>query len=179
MNNKNYFMVLLILLLTACKATHQSSKIVEHTGTEILVIDKIDFAKDLPVRQAVRDECRLPEKLTSFIDQYAANQYSQILSNTDISTVPVGTQILKITITNVVGAKGGAWSGGKTVAIEGKLLKDGKILGDFKARRISGGGMFAAYKGTCSILGRCVKALGKDVAEWLKVPTKNAVLGDY
>jgi len=39
--------------------------------------------------------------------------------------------------------------------------------------------MFAGFKGTCSIMGRCVKALGRDVAEWLQSPSKGAVLGDY
>ncbi len=179
MKIKIYFIAVLSLLLVACQSSQHSSKLVEHTGTEILVIDEIEFAENLAIRQAVRDECRLPEKLTTFIDQFAAKYYSQILTNTDISTVPAGTQILKIKITDVKGFAGGAWSGGKSVTIVGTLLKDGKVLGDFKARRVSGGGMFAEFKGTCSILGRCVKALGKDVAEWLKTPTRNAVLSDF
>ena len=37
---------------------------------------------------------------------------------------------------------------------------------------------FATFKGTCSILGRCVKALGRDVSEWLQHPSERAVLGD-
>jgi hypothetical protein len=62
--------------------------------------------------------------------------------------------------------------------VKGSLNQKGKMLGDFKARRYSGGGMFCGYKGTCAILGRCVKALGKDVVEWLAQPTSRAVLGD-
>ncbi len=179
MNNKIYLVLLLGLLLTACQSSKHQSKVAEHTGTEILVIDQIDFAESPPVRKVVRDECRLPEKLTSFIDQFAAKYYSQILTNTDISTVPAGTQILKIKITDIKGFAGSAWSGDKSVSITGTLLKDDKVFGDFKARRVSGGGMFTEFKGTCSILGRCIKALGKDIAEWLKVPTRNTVLGDY
>jgi hypothetical protein len=64
------------------------------------------------------------------------------------------------------------------VLIKGSLAEKGKVLGDFNARRYSGGGMFGEYKGTCSILGRCVKTLGKDVAEWLAHPVSQAALGD-
>ena len=42
----------------------------------------------------------------------------------------------------------------------------------------TGGGAFGGYKGTCAILGRCVKAIGKDVGEWLLAPKMNAKLGD-
>ncbi len=171
--------MLLGLMVAGCQSSRHQSKIVEHSGTDILVIDQIDFTENLAVRKAVRDECRLPEKLTSFIDQFAAEHYSQILTNTDISTVPDGTQVLKIKITDVKGFAGGAWSGGKSVSITGILLKDGKVLGDFKARRVSGGGMFAEFKGSCSIMGRCVKSLAKDVAKWLKTPTRNAVLSGF
>jgi hypothetical protein len=179
MNNRIYLVVLLGLMLTACQSSRHQPKVVAYTGTGILVIDQIDFAENLPIRKSVREECRLPEKLTSFIDQFAAEHYSQILTNTDISTVPAGTRVLKIKITDVKGFAGGAWSGGKSVSIAGTLLKDGKVLGDFKARRVSGGGMFAEFKGTCSILGRCVKSLARDVAKWLKTPTRNAVLSDF
>ena len=80
--------MLLGLMVTACQSSRHQSKIVEHTGTGILIIDQIDFTENLAVRKAVRDECRLSEKLTSFIDQFAAEHYSQILTNTDISTTP-------------------------------------------------------------------------------------------
>lgn len=178
MTKKHYFILLLIVGLAACNTAKQP-KVVEKTGAGILVIDKIDFAKDTAVRRAVRNECRLPEKLTEFIDEYAGKHYAQVLVNTDLATVPANTEVLKVKITEIMGGSGGAWSGGKYVAISGILQKNGQIIGDFKARRISGGGVFGAYKGTCSIMGRCVKTLGKDVAEWLQDPAKNDVLGDY
>lgn len=87
-------------------------------------------------------------------------------------------KLLSVKITGLVGPGGGAWSGAKQVTIDGVLTENGKTLGTFKGMRVSGGGTFGAYKGTCSILGRCVKALGKDVAGWLKAPTMNARLGD-
>lgn len=149
---------------------------VSYTGSGALVIKPIGFNQDAFVREAVKQECDLDGKLTQFIREYAANRYASIL--TDAAQAPADAQILTVEIQDVEGAAGGAWSGPKVVMIKGSLSQNGKELGDFKARRYSGGGMFGAYKGTCAILVRCVKALGRDVAEWLDNPTAKASLGD-
>ena len=95
-----------------------------------------------------------------------------------LSGCATNAQILTMKIEEVQGAAGDAGYGAKSVVVKGSLSRKGKLLGDFKARRYSGGGMFGGYKGTCAILGRCVKILGKDVAEWLAHPTSQAVLDD-
>ncbi len=177
MHKKYFFVLLLIIGLTACVSTKQPKR-VEKTGTGILVIDKIDFAKDIvALKRVVRDECRLPEKLTKYIDKYAGKHYTQVLANIDLATVPADTEVLRVEIVEVIGDSEDAWSGRGFVAITGALQKNGKIFGDFKAKRIYEAGIFG-YKGICSIMGRCVKTLGKDVGEWLKDPAKNDVLGD-
>ena len=148
----------------------------QHTGTGTLIINPIGFRKDAYIREAVKQECNLDGKLSQFIEQYAAGQYADIV--TDSRTEPADAQVLRLEIEEVAGGAGGAWSGAKSVVIKGSLSQNGKMLGDFKARRYSGGGMFGGYKGTCAILGRCVKALGRDVGEWLAHPSSQAVLGD-
>jgi hypothetical protein len=87
-------------------------------------------------------------------------------------------KVLLVEITGVTAPGGGAWSGAKSMSIAGKLYDNGKMIGDFTGMRYSGGGFFGGYKGTCSIIGRCSKTLGKDVATWLKNPTSGAHLGD-
>ncbi len=175
-------LTLLVLLpvLSGCVSNGgkpvQATQPLAHTGSGTLVIKPIAYKKDMYVREAVKDECDLDGKLAQFIEQYAADQYADIIS--DGSSAPAGAQVLTIEIEEVMGAAGGAWSGAKAVMIKGEVSESGKVLGDFRARRYSGGGMFAAYKGTCAILGRCVKTLGRDVAEWLRHPTPKAALGD-
>jgi hypothetical protein len=149
---------------------------IQYTGTGTLVIKPIRFAKEIYVREAVKRECNLLGKLTQFVEENATGQYAKIV--TDSISAPAGAQVLQIEIEQVQGGGGGAWSGGKMVLVNGKLIKRGKVIGTFKGRRYSGGGMFGAYKGTCAILGRCVKALGRDIAAWLVNPTHQAVLGD-
>ncbi len=151
---------------------------VSEAGSGVLVLpSEIQFAEGVAVRDAVRQECLLQGKLAIFIKQFSSSNYSNII--TDADSIPANAEVLKIEIDGLTGPKGGAWSGGKMVSIHGSLMRNGTEIGDFKARRVSGGGFFGGYKGTCAILGRCVKTLGKDVANWLQNPTKNAVLGDY
>jgi hypothetical protein len=172
-------LLLSLFVMTGCvtnaKKTEQTQAVAA-TGTGTLVIKPIKFKKDAYIREAVKKECNLDGKLQQFIEQNAAPQYATII--TDNKSRPSSAQILTIEIEQVQGSGGGAWSGGKMVLVNGKLSKRGRVLGSFKARRFSGGGMFGAYKGTCAILGRCVKTLGKDIATWLANPTANAVLGD-
>jgi hypothetical protein len=173
------YMTLLVLLacLSGCASKGgEPLQTVQHTGTGTLIIKPITFEKDAYIRDAVKQECNLDGKLSQFIKENAAGQFANII--TDSATGPADAQILTVEIGEVQGAAGGAWSGAKSVVIKGSLSQKGKILGDFKARRYSGGGVFGGYKGTCAILGRCVKTLGRDVAEWIAHPTAQAVLGD-
>ncbi len=174
--NVLWFLLATITLSGCVSNGKKPTQAIQHTGTGTLVIQPIGFKRGTYIREAVKQECNLDGKLTQYIEENAAGQYAKIL--TDSTVAPKNTQILKIEIEAVQGGAGGAWSGAKSVRIKGKLTRKGKVLGDFIARRYSGGGMFGAYKGTCAILGRCVKTLGRDVAEWLARPTSKAVLGD-
>ncbi len=135
------------------------------------------FDKSLSVPDAIRTGCQLDSKLIDFIESSASADFEKIALVEDVSPNAAG-RTLAVTITGLSGAGGGAWSGPKHLSIAGTLWKDGKVVGTFTAHRVTGGGMWGAYRGTCSLLGRCARALGKDVAGWLKNPTMGARLGD-
>jgi hypothetical protein len=86
--------------------------------------------------------------------------------------------VLELTISQVHAPGGGAFSGAKSMTVKGVLRDNGKEIGSFTATRYSGGGVFGGYKGTCAIVGRCAKAIGKDIAQWLEDPKKGSELGD-
>ncbi|MGR8935255.1 MAG: hypothetical protein ACU837_12810 [Gammaproteobacteria bacterium] len=178
MTIKHISVLLLSAGLIACasKSPPPAAANTHYSGSGTLLIRPVTFGKDAYVSDAVQNECELPGKLTHFIRERAAGQYSAIVA--DSGNAPADAQVLNIEIVNLIGSGGGAWSGAKMVEIKGTLMQNGQTLGDFRARRTSGGGMFAAYKGTCSILGRCVKTLGEDVAEWLKHPAAHSGLGE-
>jgi hypothetical protein len=177
MKLKSLYIFVALLVLNACASNGVApTQAIQNTGDGTLVIHPIEYNKDAYIREPIIQECNLPGKLTQYIAENAANQYTQII--TDSGSIPADAQILKIEIEQVGGLAGGAWTGSKRVLIKGTLTKNGKVLGDFKASRYSGGGMFAVFKGTCVILGRCVRTLGSDVARWLTRPISKALLGN-
>lgn len=148
------------------------------TMAESLVIDsKVPYAEDARVRDAVKDECELEQKFARFIKEYAENKGFTVIKSNDEKAKDVSKRLF-VEIDDVRGSGGGAWSGGKMVHAVGKLTENGKTIGTFKVQRTSGGGAFGAFKGTCSILGRDVKAMGKDISAWLKKPKMKSYLGE-
>lgn len=141
---------------------------------EIGVVKAAPFDKDAAVPAAVKAECDLETKIPNYVFAEAKGEVEGLT----FVDKPGAGRTLSMTIKSVAGAGGGAWSGPKQITIEGKLTEKNKVVGTFVGTRVSGGGAFGGYKGTCKILDRCAKALGKDVAGWLLEPTMNARLGD-
>jgi hypothetical protein len=62
--------------------------------------------------------------------------------------------------------------------VTGTLMQDDQAVAAFRAKRFTTGGAFGGFKGTCSIIGRTTKAIGRDIAAWLQNPVDGAELGD-
>jgi len=147
------------------------------TGVGTLNIAPVIFTKGLEVRDAVRNECQLLTKLPTFVKSYGNAQYAAINLQAKKSSK---ADFLVIEIVDVPQHKKNAWAGrpGQWVTVKGSLIRKGKKTLSFKASRASTGGFMGGYKGTCALLGRCTKTLGKDIAAWLKNPVDKANLGD-
>ncbi len=166
-------------LLSGCGATTPTKSDVsaEAVANPVIVSQAVPYMPNSGATLAVKRECIIDSQLPEFIESYA--------SDYDIAVVRDGRQVkqgkgkvLELAFSQVYGFGGGAWSGAKSVTVKGTLKENGKTIGTFIGTRFSGGGMFGGFKGTCSILGRCVKALGNDIARWLQAPSMNARLGD-
>lgn len=134
----------------------------------------IPFASTAQVPAAVKDSCQLQTKVPAFVKEAAGGSVELVDGPLNRK---VG-RVLEMQITDVHAPGGGAFSGPKWMSVKGELYDRGKQIGSFRAKRFTGGGAFAAFKGTCSIIGRCSKALGQDIATWLAAPTQNAEIGD-
>ena len=175
--------ILLMLFLVACASNEPNDSpsigkdTVSYSGTGVLKIAPVVFAKDLKVRDAVRNECQLLTKLPGFVQSYAQDQYASIDLDAQRSN---SADFLEIEIVDLPKYNKNVWAGrgGQWVTVKGSLLRKGKKTLSFTANRGSMGGFMGAYKGTCALLGRCTKALGSDIAEWLKNPVDGATLGD-
>ena len=154
-------------LLTVGLSQHQ------HADERIVVgIPEVTpYAPGVHVRDAVRKQCQLGEKVSKFLKQYARNRV-------EFAEASESERYLEMSITEVYALGGGAHTGAKWMEVTGHLTEDGERIASFRAKRYSTGGAFAGFKGTCSIIGRCTKAIGRDIADWLRDPTDGARLGD-
>ena len=130
----------------------------------VTVSREIAYAKGASAREQIQSECGLQTVIPAAIAQNFA----------DVELVD-GRGNLAIEITNVHGPGGGAFSGPKWVEVEGTLRRGGKAV-SFRAKRYSAMDIFSG--GTCGILAKCGRSIGKDIATWLTNPTPDAELGD-
>jgi len=140
------------------------------------VVSPVPFSENSQASRDVKETCTLDIRLPEFIEKAAKRGVEVVIAGDPGENVE--GKVLYLEIVHVLGTGGGAWSGAKSVTVEGVLKENGEVIGSFTGARYSGGGAFGAMKGTCSILGRCIQALGKDIAAWLREPTMNAMLGN-
>ena len=143
------------------------------SGQTIYIKNIIPYANGNRIAQNIKAECTIDQQLAEFIKKSAMDQglkveYKNNAGSSDLQLI--------VEITDAV-SQGGAFRGhNKFVTISGNLVKGNKSYGSFKAARVSGGGFWGAYKGSCAVLGRTVETLGKDVATWLYSPIDGARL---
>ena len=137
---------------------------------KVKILETIPFSEVASVPEAVRNQCKLGERTSVYLDKYSKNIER-------VETLGEG-RYLDLEITDVFAPGGGAWSGPKWVEVYGTLIEGEKEIATFRAKRFSTGGVFGGFMGTCKILNRCSKALGRDISYWLKNPVDHAELGD-
>jgi hypothetical protein len=140
------------------------------TAETTYILSDIPFNEHTNVPDKVRAECNLGPKTAQFIKQYGKDvEFTETL----------GTgRYIDMSITEVHSPGGGSWSGPKWMEVTGTLMQGDQKVAGFRAQRYSTGGAFGGFKGTCSIIGRTTKAIGKDIGNWLKDPRDGAALGD-
>ena len=143
-------------------------------GGSIKLLRSVGFAEGAFVRPAIRSECNLEQRVPQWIQEYAQKNGIQVEL---VDALPDTGLVLELEIADAI-ETGNAWTGRqKGIVIQGRLLEDGKLVGNFRGRRMTSGGFFGGYKGTCAFFGRCAKTLGHDVADWLKSPGQSSNIG--
>lgn len=144
----------------------------------VQVQSAVPYAEDADIQNKVREECtQLNTQLAEFTQEFARENGIEVQLVETLDTSAEG-RVLQMEIVDAV-SMGNAFIGHQKYSrVRGVLFENGQQIADFRGRRNSMGGAFAGYKGSCSVLGRTVKALGKDIAQWLANPQDGAQLGD-
>jgi len=127
----------------------------------------VPYAEDARIPENIKRECAtLGQKLSTFLAQYSEQNG---VATVAVDAVDAGSEgrVLVVEITDAM-SSGNAFTGHrKSMSVRGELFVDGVSQGHVDFTRNSGGGFAGGYKGSCAVLGRCTKALGKDLAGWL------------
>lgn len=144
----------------------------------VAIAKQTPYSEDADVQPKVRESCTaLNGQLPTFIEEFSKTSGVEVVLVDSIDIEAEG-RVLKLELVEAV-SMGNAFMGHhKYTKVRGTLFENGAVVADFRGRRNSMGGFAAGYKGSCSVLGRTVKALGKDIAVWLKSPVDDAQLGD-
>ncbi|MFO7604606.1 MAG: hypothetical protein R6X06_12455 [Gammaproteobacteria bacterium] len=143
----------------------------------VTIANIIPYKKGAPIAQNIQLECTLNSQLSEFIQSYGNEQNIAVTRAASVNPNSKGN-VLLVNIVNAV-SQGNAFLGHrKFTQVEGTLYENGKKVAAFTGARFSGGGFFGAYKGSCSVLGRTVQTLGKDIAQWLVHPVDGMHMGD-
>lgn len=165
--------------LAACGGSETVKPVAEvqvNPKTATWIEYSIPFKKDAPIAKNVKVECELGPKFSGFIKQYGDEKGVAIYRAQ--KGARKNRNRLVVEIVDAVSA-GNAFIGHRKYAkARGTLYKNGKKIASFTSGRVSGGGMFGNWKGSCAVLGRTVKAMGRDIAEWMKHPANGVNLGD-
>ncbi len=155
--------------LLLCLATIASAE-----AASVKVASLIPYSEEDTVQGNIKKECDIGQ---SIHDGLAAEMPGGIEKVASVNSAGEGRNLL-IEVTDAQ-SSGNAFIGHrKSVAAKGKLYEGGKLIGSFRVSRVSGGGAFGNYKGSCAVIHGCGRAVGKDIARWLAAPVDGARLGD-
>lgn len=147
------------------------------SGEVIRVQQATPYASEGINDPAVQRECQIATQLPEFILEHAANRGVNVEIVPRVQAEDPGRNLVVRFMKTQ--SSGNAFTGHyKYTEIEAKLYEDGKEVADLTAGRRTGGGAFAGFKGSCSVMGRTVRTLGDDVSIWLSSPTPGMRLGN-
>jgi len=135
------------------------------------ILKRIPFGENSVIDERIKTECKsLGDHLSKKIVESAPKFDLEV---TQITKKPTSNGIfVDVYFVNIY-TRGNAFIGHrKSTAIKADLYLDNKLFSSKSIARNSNGGLFGAFKSSCSVLERTVNALGSDVAKWLATQDK-------
>jgi hypothetical protein len=165
--------------LAACSSNSVKTGPIEYVAApkSVSLQAPVPFEDGNTIQRNIIDDCAIDRQLAQFVSEFATENGIEVELKDKVTQADAGS-VLILEIVDAV-SLGNAFIGHKKFTrIRGTLFDNGVEIASFNGGRQSSGGAFAGFKSSCSVLGRTVRALGNDVALWLKKPWKDATLGD-
>ena len=131
----------------------------------------LTYHPNAEVVAAVKQECQIETMLSTRVGAMLAKLNKAGDGTIETGAVASDNTVLRLQITHILGVGGGAWTGPKAITLTAELLENGKVSRQTKINRWSVGGVFGAFKGTCTILERSADAITKDLSRWVQNPS--------
>lgn len=169
--------VLGLYLLTGCSQKNELPVVDDLTNKEVKIKSIIPFSKDAFIKAAIKEECDIQKQLADYVKEYSnANSVNVEFDNN--ASKDNSEYYLDLKIVDAI-SEGNAFLGhNKRTRVSGILYKNGNQIASFKGQRHSRGGFGAGFKGSCSVLGRTVEALGEDISIWIRYPKNGSMIGE-
>ena len=155
------------LLIALCLA---SSSAFAGERRQVLLETPVVYASGANVVERVKDECHIDDMLTQHVGEALRRLNRTGEGTIDANASPGNAEVLRLQISYVMGVGGGAWTGPKAISLSADLIGNGKVVRHTKFKRWSIGGVWGAFKGTCSILDRTTVIISKDLRRWVHNP---------
>ncbi len=137
-----------------------------HAEGRLYVQSPAVYAPGASYVQRVKDECAVEVKLAGQVRNQLRKHFDDVIPIKDLAEAGE-EKALGLAISEIHGVGGGGWSGSKSITAQAKLQQGGKVIGVFKDRNSSRGGVLGPFQGTCAILDRAAEDLAEDIAKWL------------
>lgn len=134
---------------------------------QVHIAESIPYQDESVIDHRITSECTaIGSIMSESLAEAAQNKGVEIVRAEDR---PDGkSDYAKIEIVNAV-SYGNAFIGhAKGITVSAELFRNGKSVHKTSFNRNSGGGFFGGFKGSCAVLNRTAKVLGRDMAVWLK-----------
>lgn len=142
-----------------------------HAGqaAPVLLETPMHYTDDASVDPTIKADCQIEEMVARDVGKQLAEE-NKGEGTIDAKADQSNKTVLHLGISYVMGANGGGWTGPKAITVKPRLVENGKVIREGRMTRWSTGGVFAAFKGTCSILRRCSKQIAEDMVDWINDP---------
>lgn len=129
---------------------------------DVVTISSVIPYADGVANEFIRSECNWNTVMPALM--VMQSKHSVVASDEDLTQVPGKKLFIKTSDMHVIG--GSNLSGPKWIILQGELVDNGKLLGNFEFKRMTMGGKFT----TCKTLDYISESLIRDILKWLKNP---------